>query len=217
MYDYTVAKKIYFIIISILFFTGIISFFVYRSYLVKKEAAIPFSPKDTILSLDPPSSALIGKVVKATGTVEKLARDKKEFEKISEGIEILQGESIKTDRLSNTEVEFLDYALITLSQNTQVVFANLLPSNFLIHQIDGQTWYKIFSDKPISIRILHSLITIHAGEMDAKLQGDLLTIQVIEGQTKLAMVNLDNETNIYSLAKGDSVSIDDANRRVEIN
>ena len=209
-----VGKKVYFISVFILFLVGIIGFFLYRIYQVEKALSIPFIPKDSHITLVPPSSALIGKIVQMNGEVKRQARDKEEFEKITDSSDILQGESVRTLRNSRVTIEFTDFASIILSQNSQLDLINLIPDNFLFQQSIGNINFKVSPGKTFSNRILHSLISISDGETIISNDEDSVTIQVKSGRAKVAFVDLDNQTQVFELATGDKALIDDTQRRL---
>lgn len=189
----------------------------YRLWQVKKIKAIPFSPQQSSFVLKPPSDALRGKLLLVKGKVEKEPREKDEFEEAGAEEEILQGEKLATGEKSQAVVEFPDFAKIDLGSNSEIGFVNLAPSNFLISQSLGSVTYKLLQDNAlVNVRSLHALLSFDSGEGEVTVEEEEITVRVLSGKAKLALVDLENETHVWELEEGQEVLITDAERRVEI-
>jgi hypothetical protein len=186
---------------------------VFRAWQVKRIRSIPFSPQKSLFVSKPPTEALRGKIVSAEGQVEKEARDKTEPEDVKVREEILQGEKLTIGEESQAVVEFSGLVRIGLGSNTKIGFINLLPANFLIHLPTGVLDYQLFQDNmPVSVRSLHVLLTLYSGEGKIVTGEGEITLEIFTGQAKLALVDLENETNVWELKGGDRVVVDDSQR-----
>jgi len=213
-----VSKKINLLILSLLFLTGIGIVVVFRLWQVKKIPAVSFSPQQSSFNLKPPTEALKGGFLTVDGDVKKEPRDKEEFETVkTEGEVLIEGEKIATGKKSQATIEFPDFIRIDLGSDTEIGLANLIPDNFLISQLSGSVTYRLLrNDNTFSVRSLHALLTFDSGESEITVGGSEITVKVLSGRAKLALVDLDNETHVWELNEGEEALVDDAERRVEI-
>jgi len=178
---------------------------------------VPFSPQQSSFIFKLPSDSLRGKLLLVEGGVEKESREKDELEEADIGVEILQGERLVTGEKSKAIVEFLDFAKIDLGANTEIGFISLIPANFLISQASGFVSYKLLKENSsLSVRSLHVLLTFYSGEGEVIVEEEEITIKVLSGEAKLALVDLDNETHVWELEEGQKALIEDTERKVEI-
>lgn len=211
------SKKTHSLVLFLIFLVGIGSVLVFRLWQVKKAKSISFSPQPSTFTLEPPSEALKGKLLLTEGKVKKEPREKDEFEEVSLKEEILQGEKLVTGEKSQAIVEFPDFLRVDLDSNVEIGFINLIPANFLVSQSSGSVTYKLLqNDAPINVRSLHALLTINSGESEVTVKDEEVIIKILSGKTKLALVDLENETHIWKLEKGQQVLINDIERRVKI-
>lgn len=189
----------------------------FRLWQVGKTKSIPFSPQPSSFVLHPPSESLAGRLVLVKGKVEKEPRDEDKFEEVGVGEEILQGEKLATGEKSQATVEFPDFVEINLASDSGMDFVSLLPVNFLVSQVLGSVSYELLQgESPVSVRILHALLTSDCGESQVTVDREEITIEVFSGSAKLAMVDLENETHVWELKEGQKALVDDSQRRVEI-
>lgn len=201
----------------LLFFAGLISVFVFRLWQVEKTGPSSFTPQESSFNFKPPSEAFIGKLLSIEGEVKKESRNKEEFEEVSLGEEVLQGESLACGRKSQASVEFTDFISIDLDSNTEIGFISLLPTSFLVEQRSGRANYKLLQDKnSFSVRSLHALLTFEYGESEITVGEKEITVKILSGKAKLALVDLENVTHIWELEEGQKALINDTERRVEI-
>lgn len=204
----------------VLFLVGVISVFGVRIWQVRKAEKIPFVPKGSSFSFQPPSEALTGKLIEVEGELKKEPRDDEEFRGVEKGEEILDGEKLATGKDSRVVVEFSGFAEVTLGSNSEIAFINLLPSSFLIKQASGVVNYKLLqSENPLSVRSLNLLFTLEAGESKITTneeEGGIIVEQLL-GKAKIAMVDLENKTHVWEVEEGQTALINDAERRVEID
>lgn len=174
-----------------------------------------FTPSRSTFSLAPPSEALSGTLTSTIGSVEKQPRDKEDFEQVSEGEVVLQGEALRTAAGSSATLLFSDISEISLGPHAQVGLISLLPESFLIHQTSGTVTYEIIGDISFSVRSLHTLIQLQPGEGQMKVEGKLITLEIFSGGAKLALVDLENQTRVWSIEEGQKATINDAEGSVE--
>lgn len=210
------TKKAYYLVLSLLFLAGLAGALGLRILQSRMAAPPPFSPQETGFTLTPPSESLTATLTSAVGSVEKQPRDKDEFEKASEGDRILQGESVATREKSTATIQFPDFAEIALDANSVLGFISLIPESFLLNQPSGSVTYEVLWEKPISVRSLHALLELQPGESQVSVVGREITVEVFSGKAKLALVDLENETNLFTLQEGQKAVINDAERSVVI-
>jgi hypothetical protein len=203
-----------FLLLLIVGATGVI---IFRLWQVKNVAHTVFTPQQSLFVLKPPTDALKGKILLSNGDTKIKPRDKEEFNKINVGEEVLQGERIATGEKSKTVVEFPDLVSINLGSDTEIGFNNLIPANFLLSQSSGLVTYELLrDDAPISVRSLHTLVSINSGNCAITTNQETVTIKVLTGSATVALVDLENKTGVWELKEGQEALVDDIQRRVEV-
>lgn len=211
------SKKTHYLIFLLLFLIGTVSVVAFRLWQVKDAGHISFTPQQSSFVLKPPSDALKGELSLYKGDVKKKPRDKEEFKDVNVGEEILQGEKIATGKKSQATVKFANILWVNLDSNTEIGFINLIPANFLINQSLGSVIYELLrDDTPISVRSLHALVTINSGKSEFTISDDTITVKVLSGAAKLALVDLENKTHVWEIKEGQQALVNDTQRRVEI-
>lgn len=211
------SKRTQYLIFLLLFLLGTVGVVVFRLWQVKNTGHISFTPQPSSFVLKPPLDALKGELSLFKGDVKKKPRDKEEFKDVNVGEQILQGEKIATGKESQATIEFPTLVRVNLGSDTEIGFINLIPANFLISQSLGSVTYEVLQDNaPISIRSLHTLVTINSGNSEFTISEDTITVRVLSGTAKLALVDLENKTSIWEIKEGQKVLVNDTERRVEI-
>lgn len=177
---------------------------------ISKTTSVPI-PAPTY-ALNPPSEALSGMIVTETGTVKKLSRNEADYTEASAGAQILLGESIATDADSTTVASVSGMVTAYVDASSELVFANMFPSNFVLQQKNGRVTYDVY--QPIAVRALHSLISLNSGTYMIHIIDTDMSVTAISGSAKLAIVDTDNNTHVYDIGEGERLNIDDANRLV---
>lgn len=177
---------------------------------ISKTTSVPI-PAPTY-ALNPPSEALSGMIVTETGTVKKLSRNETDYTEASAGARILLGESIATDADSTTVASVSGMVTAYVDASSELVFANMFPSNFVLQQKNGRVTYDVY--QPIAVRALHSLISLNSGTYMIHIIDTDMSVTAISGSAKLAIVDTDNNTHVYDIGEGERLNIDDANRLV---
>lgn len=211
-------KKI--IILILAFFIGIIIFFTFRIWQVKKAAKVIFTPYKSSFELAPAKEALKGKLVTIKGEVKKESRDDDEFKKVEEDEEVLSGEKLATGEKSEAEVAFENFVKMSLGPDTEVSFVSLIPASFLIRQSRGTVTYEILKDETlISIRSLNMLFEQKGGKSVFTVDSNKaeVTIEMVRGEGKIAMVDRENKTYVWEIKEGQRVLIDNKDRTVKID
>lgn len=192
-------------------------------YLKMKQETVPVllpqparkqpTPEPT-LALAPPSEAVSGTLTVTSGHAEKFSRNDTEYKEASTGAQILLGESIATKENSSAVTEIAGILKAGLGPNAELVFANMFPANFVLQQRAGKIDYLV--TQPLSVRALHSLVTISPGETTITIIDTDMSIIVKTGSVKFALVDTDNNTNVWNLKAGQRANIDDAARKVKL-
>lgn len=163
-------------------------------------------------ALVPPSEAVAGMLTVIKGKVLKFSRNDTEYKEASPGAQILLGESVATRENAIATAAVPNIVSATMGPNAELVFANLFPTNFVLQQKNGKIDYTV--TQPISVRALHTLIAMNPGQMTVTIINTDMSISVHSGFVKFALVDADNNTRVYDLAKGDRANIDDETREV---
>ena len=211
------SKRKHCLIFLLLFLVGAVGAVVFRLWQVKKAELISFTPQQSAFVLNPPADALKGEFSLFKGDVKKKPRDKEEFKDINVKEEILQGEKLATGKKSQAVVEFLNLVRIDLGPDTEIGFNNLIPASFLISQSLGSVTYELLQgDTPISVRSSQALITINFGKSEITVSEETITVKVLSGKVKLALVDLENNTHVWEIKEGQEALVNDMERGVEI-
>ena len=211
------SKIKYCLVFLLLFSMGTVGIVIFRLWQVKSAKHISFTPQQSSFILKPPADALKGKLSIFKGDVKKKPRDKEEFKDVNVGEEILQGERIATGKKSQATVEFPNFARVNLGSGTEIGFNNLIPANFLVSQSLGSVTYELLQENVLfSIRSLHILLTINSGKSEVTINEETITVKVLSGKAKLALVDLENKTHVWEIKEGQKALINDTQRRVEI-
>ena len=187
-----------------------------------KEIASPITnqpaPEPT-LALRPPSEALSGILTLISGHTQKFSRGETEYKEASTGAEILLGESIATNANSSATAEVAGIVKVNFGPMAELVFANMFPENFLLQQKNGKIEY--VATRPISVRALHALVSMEPaspaggpGNVVITIIDTDISVTVKSGSVKLAVVDTDNNTRVYTLTTGQRANVDDEAREV---
>ena len=195
-----------------LFFTGL--FFVYgiRVAYIQLSPQSTFSPSLSSLTLAPPTQSLQGKITDLQGIVEKKGRDDSEFKKVQD-MTIVQGDSLATQQ-GKAQIFLGNQTAMTLFPNTEIGFVNLMPETLFFKQVSGITFYNLTAR--FSVRALHSLIET-SNPLTVTVNKSQITIIPKIGPAKIGLVDLENNTHVYTVSPGETAQINDETRSVKIN
>jgi len=203
------------------FIIGFCSVFGYQYVKTNKTEAPVIKPQPEAdqplagpLKLVPPSDAVSGILTITRGKADIFSRGETEFKEASNGAQILLGESIATKENSAATAGIAGIVSVNLDESSELVFANLYPENMVLQQKNGKILYKI--SKQLSVRALHTLITMEPGEASINIIDTDLSITVKTGSVKFALVDMDDNTHVWDLKADQRANIDDSARMVEI-
>lgn len=185
-------------------------------YLRTKQSPAPIatSPVDSqptplpTFALEPPSQALSGILTVTSGHAQKYSRNDTEYKEASTGAQILIGESVATKDNSTATAEVSGFVKASLGPTSELVFANLFPTDFVLQQKIGKIDYLV--TKPISVRARDVLINLNPGEIIVNIIDTDMSISVKTGSVKFALVDNNNNTGVWNLKAGERANIDDA-------
>lgn len=175
------------------------------------QTASQSTPEPT-LALVPPAQAVSGVLTVTIGHAKKFSRNETEYKEASTGAQILLGESIATSANSSATASVGGIVNVSLGPTAELVFANLFPVNFVLQQKNGKIEYRVTT--PISVRALHTLISMNPGVVTVNIIDTDMSIAVTTGSVKFAIVDNDNNTRVYTLGAGQRANIDDVAREV---
>ncbi len=188
-------------------------------YLRTKQTATIVAPTTTsrvtpepTFALVPPSQAVSGILTVTSGQAEKFSRNDTQYREASSGAQILIGESVATKENSTAAASVSGIVRVNMGPTAELVFANLFPDDFVLQQTTGKIEY--FVDAPISVHALHSLVSMNPGDFILNIIDTDMSITVNTGSVKFALVDNDNNTNVWNLNAGQRANIDDAARQV---
>ena len=212
-------KNFFFVLAAFLFgFIAVIGYQYYQARQLKLVATpdpVPArdqSDPEPTFALVPPSQAINGILTIIKGKADMITRTDSEYKEASSGAQILLGESVATKEDASAIAEFSGIVTVSMGPVSELVFANLFPENIVLQQKNGKIVYVV--RKPISVRALHSLVTMNPGTVTVNIIDTDVSVTVTSGSVKLAIVDTDNTTRIYDLKTKERANIDDAAREV---
>ncbi len=200
----------------VLGFGGVVG---YQYFKTKQELPVVITPAvqptpEPTFALVPPTQAVSGTLTVTSGHAQKFSREDTEYKEASTGAQILLGEAVATKENSTATAVVQGIANINMGPTSELVFANMFPADFVLQQKSGKIEYLV--TQPISVRALHTLVTINSGDMTINIIDTDMSITVKTGSVKFALVDNDNNTNVWDVQAGERANIDDAAREVTL-
>ncbi len=195
---------------SIVVFIGLTGVFLFRYLQVRSSPA--FIPQSSTFELQPPAQATTATLSQSQGEVEQLTREVDEYQEATPGGSIRQGEAIATKRGSAT-ITLDTLGRISMGSKAEISLVNLIPEALMFRQKSGTISYEVNSVHPFSIRALHTLLTL-AGDGTISVDEPIVNIRLTKGTAKLALVDTENNTNIWNLVEGQLAQINNQTRVV---
>jgi len=212
------------IVLFFAFFAGFGGVFTYRYIRTPKHEALtqvttnsnqPI-PQPTF-ALEPPAQALFGTLTVLKGHAELFARNTDVYAEASTDAQILNGESVATKEDSSASVIIENIITATMDESAEVVFANVFANNMVLQQKAGKVTYQLVDGvNPVAVRALHALISIRSGETIITIIDTDISVTVKNGSVKLAIVDSDNDTNVWELKEGQRADVDDTAREITV-
>lgn len=210
MVKYNAAMKLSFAVALV--FLGLAGILTFRYFQVKNSPA--FAPQPSSFTLSPPSQAITAALSESAGVVEQFTREADDYQEATPGGAIRQGESIATKR--GSAVIALDtLGSVSMGDNSEMSFVSLIPTSLVVWQKSGTVAYEVNASDPFSIRALHALITL-SGDASLAIDGTDILFRVTKGTAKLALVDTDNNTNVWNIVEGQRAIVDDEARSVRL-
>lgn len=169
---------------------------------------------------NPPKEARTGVLSLIEGDVQIEARGATEPVRLGKVRTIVQGERLVTSEKSTTLVTFGNDTEILLEENTDIIFAQTIPSSIVLVQNTGTVTYSQNTDSiPLSIRVRNLLVSLKSGDFTVTLEdGDpVISVTVNNGEIKTAYNDSDFVSQVNTLSKGDEMAYDSDVRNAIIN
>lgn len=167
-------------------------------------ASISFIPSKTL--------RIPGTVTK--GTLSYQPVDGKSASTVSGSLVLRQGDSIATRKDSIARFS-TDEILIGVLESTTLGTSSLLPTSLLFTLSDGSI--AITTSVPVSVRAGISLIRMaSASATIANTPGVAISLSVSQGSASAAFVDATNETQVYGVSKGKTLTIDQQTQTARI-
>ena len=173
-------------------------------------------PNAEPFTLNPPAQSLRGILVEKIGSVHHKTRDANAFVDATPSATILVGESIATGEDGIASVQIPNLCTIKFEKNSEISFVNLFTENSVFQQKSGNIHYEIVSKKSLAVRALHTLIQSEDSTFSVNIIDTDIAVIAEKGIVKIAIVDTDNNTHVYTIAEGKRANIDDAARTVAI-
>lgn len=159
--------------------------------------------------LQPPKQSLRGVVRDLDGSVVISKRDESAGRQAASGDTITDGESILTEADSVVTIKFESLGTISLDQGSQISFATTLPSSFLLEQNRGTVGYQASADRVMTVRTQGIVFEVQGGDavLESNQDEEYVTVEVLDGQVKLAYLDSTWETLVYTVDKGETATI----------
>ncbi len=167
-------------------------------------------------SLAPPAQSLKGVLTTMTGSVLHKTRDANIFVEATPSATIFIGESIATNADGKATILIPNLSNISIGKNAEIVFVNIFPENTVFQQKNGKILYDMTSTSPVAIRALHTLIQASKTRLSVNIIDSDISVSVEKGEAKVAFVDTDNITHVYTILDGKQANIDDASRTITI-
>ncbi len=176
-------------------------------------------PNERQPSLPPAVSYIPSQALRLPGNVTKGSLsyqpiDKDEASTISATFTLRQGDSITTqkDSTANFSSEGVSFSVL---ESTSLTASSLLPSSILFSLSEGKITLTTIT--PISLRVGFSLLRIASGSaIINNLPGEAISLAVLQGSASAAFLDADNETQVYEITKGKTLTIDPVTQTARI-
>ncbi len=182
--------------------------------LIRTGSSPSFVAQSSVLELNAPTAATTGTLAAQQGEVLQLLRENDQYTPATPGGTLRQGEAVATKQGAVTIV-LGDAGIISLSDHSEISFVNLVPSAFLFRQKSGTISYEVNALNPFSFRVLRALVTLN-GDAVVALRDTQAIVTITKGTAKLALVDTQNNTNVWDLTEHHRAIINDETRTVSI-
>lgn len=179
---------------------------------IRTQTAPSFVPKNSRLELHPPARAISATLVEAQGETLQFLRQADDFTPATPSGAILQGETIATKK-GSAVITLQNLGVVSLAGDSEVGFTSLVPDAIMLRQKSGSVSYEVNSLAPFSIRALHALVTLN-GDATITMADGTISLRITKGTAKLAIVDTQNNTQVWDLVQGHRATIDDEARSV---
>lgn len=165
-----------------------------------------------------PSQTVKGIITAVKGDIKWQSRLATVSAELGENRTVFQGESLETGFDGSLLVNLLPNNRISFAADSQLEFAQLLPSNFVFNQHKGAINYESSGETPISVRSLHLLTRMENGLMEISIEKDtgIITVSPIKGIISIGYNDLDNLTHTETVPAGGRFVFDDTTRTAEL-
>jgi hypothetical protein len=164
----------------------------------------------------PPSTAISGIITAVSGKVQKSSWNSDDMSDATATAQIFQSEKVVTPIEATASVSFSGLANIDLGPESIVNFTSLIPDRILFTQPAGLVTYKIAEDKTISVRTLSVLVTAKTGTLKIEPDEGYIYLNQVLGESTYAIVDENNDTQIYTLKEKHRATINDTSGSVWI-
>ncbi len=169
-----------------------------------------------MFALAPPSQSLSGTLIHQTGSVLHKTREAEDYVNATPSATILVGESIATGDDGTAVIDIPNLSRVTMGNNAEISFVNIFKDNSVYIQKTGKIQYEMLSQYPIAIRALHALIEGSQSTVSINIIDTDMAVIAQKGEIKLAIVDTDNNTHVYTIPEGKRANVDDVTRTVAI-
>ncbi|HYD34620.1 MAG TPA: hypothetical protein VD999_00990 [Vitreimonas sp.] len=199
---------------------GIATVFGWQAAKYAWSSHVPFTPTTPTFQLVPPAHSLTAQLTTLTGEPLKEPRDTTDKLPVTLNETLLEGETLFTDATSSATVHFPQFATIALDANSQIVLSDAQPEHFLITHRDGLIKYQAHHpSQTLSIRASSVLIALTSGEAALAIDHTrrTVTLQLLTGTAKLAIIGADNQTRTWNINAGQTAVVNTATTQVTLN
>jgi len=187
-------------------FLGLIGILLFRYIQIRSVPS--FTPQPSTFTLQPPAQAITATLSQSTGVVEQFTRQADDYQEATPGGIIHHGESIATKRGAAT-ITLANLGIVSLRDDAEISFVNLIPDSLMFLHTAGVIDYKTHA----SIRALHALVEL-AGDATISVDAPIVKILVTSGTAKIALVDNENNTNVWNFVQSQSAIVNDETRTI---
>ena len=175
----------------------------------------PFLPKSKFSLVKAPLDSLTAKISSYSGNIAWQSRTASMATLIGSPIELQQGEELDSQGNGTATIEFPGNARIFLYNNTQIYLVQTLPANIVIQQKQGTAEFtRLSQNVPLSVVSSNLLINVISGKTSVSMDKKTKYITVkVTGESKIAYVDLNNNTHVKDLSTGNVFVFNDDTRK----
>jgi len=163
-----------------------------------------------------PKDSIRGQISTFSGEVKWQSRVATESTRLTETIQIQQGEKLSTGKDGKVTVVFGIFGSVEMSPKSEISVGQTLPVNFVFEQASGSARFVSAGQSPFSVRALHLLTTIASGSATIAVdeKNHVTSLNIGRGQVTIAYNDKQFVSQLLELKSGQEYEFDDDARQI---